>query len=86
MQNDSDGQTAKAEAGGRHGAKRAEMTRMRFHIAAQKDAALAAGGVPSEAEVARMVSEFLARGGRITACAPAEEAPPGSKGDRGETR
>ena len=86
MQSYSDGETAKTEAAGKHAATRAEVARARFHVAAQKDAALAAGGVPSEAEASRMVSEFLARGGRITACAPAEDVPPGSGSDRGETR
>ena len=85
MQNDSDGQTTMTEATGQPAAKRAEVARARFHIAAQKDAALAAGGRPSEAEAARMVSEFHARGGRITVCPPAEDAPPGSGSDRGET-
>jgi hypothetical protein len=33
-----------------------------------------------------MVSEFLTRGGRITRCAPAEDAQPGGDGDGGETR
>jgi hypothetical protein len=86
MQDDSDGRTGKAKAAGLHAAKRAEVARARFHVAAQKGAALAAGGVPSEAEASRMVSEFLARGGRITACAPAEGAPPGHGSDPGETR
>ena len=72
-------------AAGRPAAKRAEVARSRFHVAARKGVALAAGGVPSEAEASRMVAEFLARGGRITACAPAEDAPPGGEGDRGET-
>ncbi len=85
MQNDSDGQTAKAEAGGQAAAKRAEVARARFHVAAQKEAALAAGGTPSEAEAARMVSEFYAKGGRVTVCPPAGEAPPGTGGDRSET-
>ena len=82
MQTDSNGRTAKAEANGQSAAKRAEVARARFHVAAQKNAALAAGGRPSDAEASRMVSEFLARGGRITACAAAEDAP----SDRGETR
>jgi hypothetical protein len=86
MQNDSDGQTDEAEAAGRPTAKRAEVARARFHVAAQKGAALAAGGRPSEAEAARMVSEFHARGGRITVCPPAEDAAPGTEGDRDETR
>ena len=86
MQNDDDGQTAKAEATGQPAAKRAEVAHARFHVAAQKDAALAAGGRPSETEAARMVSEFHARGGRVTVCPPAEEAPPGAEDDRGETR
>ena len=60
--------------------------RARFHVAAQKGAALAAGGRPSEAEASRMVAEFHAKGGRITVCPPAEEAPPGAEDDRGETR
>ena len=73
------------EATGQPAAKRAEVARARFHIAAQKGAALAAGGRPSEAEAARMVSEFHARGGRITVCPPADDAPPGGASDRGET-
>jgi hypothetical protein len=85
MQNDSDGQTAKAEAAGHRAEKRAEVTRARFQVAAQKNAALAAGGSPSEAEASRMVSEFHARGGRITVCPPADDAPPGGAIDRGET-
>ena len=86
MQNDSNGRNAEADAIGQSAAKRAEVARARFHVAAQKGAALAAGGVPSEAEASRMVAEFLARGGRITACAPAEGAPPGHGSDPGETR
>ncbi len=86
MQDDSDGPTAKAEAAGRAAAKRAEVARARFHVAAQKDAALAAGGSPSEAEAARLVAEFHARGGRVTVCPPADQAPPGAEGGRGETR
>ena len=87
MQDNSDGQTAKAEAAGRAAGKRAEVARARFHVAAQKGAALAAGGRPNETEAARMVAEFHARGGRITVCPPAEDAPPSGAGsDRGETR
>ena len=86
MQNDSDEQTAKTGATGHAAAKRAEVARARFHVAAQREAALAAGGAPSEADAARMVSEFHARGGRITVCPPAEAAPPGIEGGGGETR
>ncbi len=87
MQNDSDGKTAGAGATGHAAAKRAEVARARFHVAAQKDAALAAGGAPSEAEASRMVAEFHARGGRVTVCPPADDAPPsGAESDRGETR
>ena len=86
MQGDSDEQLVEAGATGHAAAKRAEVGRARFHVAAQKDAALAAGGRPSEAEAARMVAEFHARGGRITVCPPAEEAPPGTEDDRGEAR
>ncbi len=32
-------------------------------------------GRPSESEIARMVAEFRARGGAVTACAPAHLAP-----------
>ena len=85
MRNNSDGHTAKVEATGQPAVKRAEVARARFHIAAQKGAALAAGGRPSDAEAARMVSEFHARGGRITVYPPAEDAPPGGGNDRGET-
>jgi hypothetical protein len=86
MHNGSDERTAKAGAIGHAAAKRAEVGRARFHVAAPRDAALAAGGVPSEAEVARMVSEFHARGGRVTVCPPAEDAPPVIGSDRGEAR
>ena len=86
MQNDSDEQTAKAGATSHPAAKRAEVARARFHVAAQREAALAAGGAPSEADAARMVSEFHARGGRITVCPPAEEAPRGTEGGGGEAR
>ena len=74
------------QATGQPAAKRAEVARARYHIAAQKVAALAAGGRPSEAEAARMVSEFHARGGLITVCPPAEDAQPGGASDRGEVR
>ena len=85
MQNDSDETTAEAGATAGPAAKRAEVVRARFHVAAQKEAALAAGGSPSEAEAARMISEFYARGGRVTVCPPAGDPPPGTGGDRGET-
>ena len=85
MQNDNEEQTTKAGAMGHAAVKRAEATRARFHVAAQRDAALAAGGVPSGTEASRMVAEFLARGGRITRCAPAEDAPSSGEGARGET-
>ena len=86
MQDDSDEQPVEAGATAGRAAKRGEVARARFHVAAQKGAALAAGGTPSEAEAARMVAEFHARGGRITVCPPAEEAPPGTEGGGGETR
>ncbi len=85
MQDDSDRPTAKAEAAGRAAAKRAEVARARSHVAAQKGAALAAGGRPSEAEASRMVAEFHARGGRVTVCPPAEGGPPGGGGGSGGT-
>ncbi len=86
MRDDSDARTAKAEATGRSAAKRAEVARARFHVAAQREAALAAGGAPSEADASRMVSEFHARGGRITVCPPADQAPSEWGSDHGETR
>jgi hypothetical protein len=46
---------------------------------------LAAGGTPSEADAARMVAEFHARGGRVTVCPPAEDTPPGGGSDGGGT-
>ncbi len=86
MQNDSDGKTAGAGVTGHAAAERAEVARARFHVAMQRNAALAAGGAPSEAEASRMVSEFHARGGRVTVCPPAEDAPPsGGGGNRGGT-
>ncbi len=86
MPNDNDERVAKAETTGKAAAKRAEVARARFHVAAQKDAALAAGGSPSEAEAERMISEFYAKGGRVTVCPPADEAPSGTGRDCGETR
>ena len=86
MQNDSDEQTAKAGATGHGAVKRAEVARARFHLAAQKEAALAAGGSPSEAEASRMGAEVHARGGRVTVCPPAEQALPGPEAARRETR
>ncbi len=85
MQNDSDGRTAAAGTAGRAAAKRAEVGRARFRVAAQKDAALAAGGRPNETDAARMVAEFHARGGRVTVCPPAEDATPGTGSDGGGT-
>ena len=85
MQDHKDRQPAEAGATGHAVARRAEVARARFHVAAQKGAALAAGGSPSEAEASRMVAEFHARGGRITVCPPADEAPSGTGSDRGET-
>ena len=85
MQNDSDERPAEAGATDHAAAKRAEVGRARFHVAAQKEAALAAGGTPSEADAARMVAEFHARGGRVTVCPPAEDTPPGGGSDGGGT-
>ncbi len=85
MDSDSDGRTAEAGATGNAAAKRAEVARARFHVAAQKDAALAAGGKPNETDAARMVAEFHARGGRVTVCPPAEDAPPGGGSGGGGT-
>ena len=86
MQDDKDETTTEAGATAGPAAKRAGVARARFHVAAQREAALAAGGAPSEAEASRMVSEFHARGGRITICPPADEAAPAGGSDRGETR
>ena len=85
MQNDDDGQPAEAGATGHAAAERAEVARARFHVAAQKDAAMAAGGKPNEADAARMVAEFHAKGGRVTVCPPADDAPPGGGSDSGGT-
>ena len=86
MQNDSDQQDTDAEAAARPAAKRAEAARTRFRVAAQRSAALAAGGTPNEAEASRMLSEFHARGGRVTVRPPSEDVPPGTGNDGGETR
>ena len=85
MQDDSDEQPAEAGATAGRAAKRAEVARARFHVAAQKDAALAAGGKPNEADAARMVAEFHAKGGRVTVCPPADEAQSGGANDSGGT-
>ena len=86
MQDDKDETTAEAGATAGPAAKRAEAGRARLYVAAQREAALAAGGAPSEAEASRMVSEFHARGGRVTVCPPADEAAPAGGSDRDETR
>ena len=85
MHNDSDDRTPKAGSTGHAAAKRAEAGRARFHVATQKNAALAAGGKRNEADAARMVAEFHARGGRVTVCAPAADAPSGGGSDGGGT-
>ena len=85
MHNDSDDRIGKAGSTGHAAAKRAEAGRARFHVAAQKDAALAAGGKPNEADAARMVAEFHARGGRVTVCPPADEAAHAGGSDSGGT-
>ena len=58
---------------------RRERYRQRFQraqvIAAQRVRANAAGGAPNEAEAARLVAEFHARGGQVTHCPPAEDRP-----------
>jgi hypothetical protein len=45
------------------------------HAAAQARRSRAAGPPPGEAEVARLVAEFLARGGKATRCPPAHLLP-----------
>lgn len=85
MRNSNDGQTAGAGATVGPAAKRAEAERARLRVAPQRDAALAAEGKPNETDAARMVSEFHARGGRVTGCAPAEDAPPGGGSNGGGT-
>lgn len=63
---------------------RAEAVRERFRqsqaIAAQVARARAAGGQPSDAEAARLVAEFHARGGQVTVYPQAEETPPSEGG------
>jgi hypothetical protein len=91
MRDDSPDHAPKAEAGGaaQAAARRTDGFRERFRraqvVAAQVARSRAAGGRPSEAEAARLVSEFHAEGGQVTVCPPAEDAPPGSGSDRGET-
>jgi hypothetical protein len=60
-------------------AARTDASRQRFHRARAFVArAPAAGGKPpGDAEAARLVAEFHARGGRTTMCPPAEDAPLG---------
>ena len=78
-----DARTAKSEAA----LRRAEMYRERFRrsqaIAAQKARSGAAGAAPSEGEAARMVAEFIAKGGQVTVCPPAEDAPADPAKERG---
>ena len=62
---------AKAQAA----AERAQRYRERF-AATQAARSRAAVGRPSEAEAARLVADFHARGGRVTVCPPAEEPQP----------
>jgi hypothetical protein len=91
MKRDLDPKTATAKPGDAEQAasNRAELYRERFRqaqaIAAQVARARGAGGTPSDAEAARLVAEFHARGGRVTVCPEAEpETPPdGGRAGRG---
>lgn len=66
---------------------RAEAYRERFRraqlIAAKAARARAAGGTPGDAEAARLIAEFHARGGEVTVCPPIEDEPPGTARGRG---
>ncbi len=92
MRDDSPDHAPEAETAGaaQAAARRTGGFRERFRraqvVAAQVARSRAAGGRPSEAEVARLVSEFHARGGRVTVCPPAEDASPGAEGGRGKRR
>ena len=87
MRDDSPDHAPEAETGGaaQAAARRTDGFRERFRRA-QVARSRAAVGRPSGAEVARLVSEFHAGGGRVTVCPPAEDAPPGAEGGRGKRR
>ena len=77
MQDNTDDQNGKTDPKAQAKLDRAERYRERMRqsqaIAAQKARLGAAGGTPSDDEAARMVAEFHARGGQVTACPPAND-------------
>lgn len=62
-------------AGSSRGAALRELALRRTAVRFERERNLAAGPPPDDAEVARMVAEFHARGGQVTRCATAHLAP-----------
>lgn len=90
MQDDISDQTIPTEAKAQSGLDRAERLRDRIrlsqNITAHRARIEATGGKPGEDETARMISEFLARGGQVTICPPADDTPANSELDQGKRR
>jgi hypothetical protein len=84
MQHDKLDRTPIAEAGATPSptTARAERQRERLRIQDQIGRSQAAGGKPSEDAALRMIADFYARGGRATACPPADDEAPGTDGER----
>ncbi|MBW8271035.1 hypothetical protein [Caldovatus aquaticus] len=66
-------------------AEPAKIPEARRRLAAPRRAARLAGP-PSEADVARLLAEFQARGGRVTECPPAHLAPVNNGAGRDASR
>ena len=90
MHDDISGQTTTTKTKAQIGLDRAERLRDRIRlsqtITAHRARIEAAGGKPSEAETARMISEFHARGGQVTICPPADDTPTNSEPDQSRRR
>ncbi|MBW8269435.1 hypothetical protein [Caldovatus aquaticus] len=67
--------TGRLAAGTNRGTALRELVLRRAAVRVARERNLAAGPPPDDAEVARMVAEFLARGGQVTRCATAHLAP-----------
>src|SRR4051794_19133117 len=76
----------KAQSGLNRAERLRERIRLSQTITAHRARIEAAGGKPSEDETARMISEFLARGGQVTICPPSDDTPTNSEPDQSKRR
>jgi len=90
MQDNISDQTTTTDAKAQSRLDRAERLRDRIRlsqsITAHRARIEATGGKPGEDETARMISEFLARGGQVTICPPADATPTNSEPDQSRRR